>query len=70
MTMEAKELFKKPMVIVLEPDEDPTINALRQELEEDYHSAGLATFSSFNLAARVCFNLYQYNNYLAASVKT
>ena len=70
MTMEASELFKKPMVIVLEPNEDPTINALRQELEEDYHSTGLATFSSFDLAARVCVNLYQYNHYLAAAGKT
>ena len=69
MTMDAKELFIKPMVIVLEPNEDSTINALRQELEEDYHSAGLATFSSFDLAARVCVNLYQYNDYLATAGK-
>ncbi|MCP4752580.1 MAG: hypothetical protein GY866_16960 [Proteobacteria bacterium] len=64
MTMEAEALFEKPIFLVLELDEDPTIASMRQELQEDYHRAGLATFSSFELAARVCVNLYRYAEYL------
>jgi acyl-CoA synthetase (NDP forming) len=70
MTMEAKELFKKPILIVLERDENPRIASLRQELEEDYHRAGLATFPSFSLAARVFVNLHQYGSYLSSQDKT
>ena len=64
MTMKAKELFTKPLFLVLERVDNQITNSLRQELEEDYHSAGLSTFSSFDLAARVCVNLYRYGNYL------
>ena len=67
MTMEARDLFKKPILIVLERDENPEITSFRQELEEDYHRAGMATFSSFELAARVCANLYRYGEYLTNS---
>jgi acyl-CoA synthetase (NDP forming) len=65
MTMEAKEKFNKPIFLVLNLDESPGITAMRQELQEGYHQAGLATFPSFEMAVRVCVNLYRYGEYLA-----
>lgn len=65
MTMESKDLFKKPILIVLPPEEDQEMNSMRQELEEEYHRAGLATFPSFELAARVCVNIYEYGRHLS-----
>jgi acyl-CoA synthetase (NDP forming) len=64
MTLEAKEIFNKPIFIVLERDDSPRMGFVRQELEEDYRRAGMATFPSFSLAARVLHNLYQYRKYL------
>jgi len=70
MTMEAQDLFKKPIFLVIEWEENAAITALRQELLEDYHRAGLATFSTFELAARVCVNLHGYGEYLATVEKS
>ena len=64
MTMEAGEVFNKPIFLVLNVDENPVLASMRQELQDDYHRTGLATFPSFEMAARVCVNLYKYAEYL------
>ena len=55
---------QKPMVVVLERDRDPIRDHLTAALEERYREAGITVFPSFDLAARVLFNLYGYQAYL------
>jgi len=39
--------------------------ALREEAQEKFRDADVATFPTFSLAARVLFNLNQYYDYLS-----
>ncbi|MBW2622162.1 MAG: CoA-binding protein [Deltaproteobacteria bacterium] len=64
VTLEARKIFDKPILVVMNQDENPSTEFLRNELAMDYHHAGIANFSSFALAARVLSNLCDYREYL------
>ena len=67
MTLKGIEIFGKPVLVVLESGKTLDWEALRQEAQARYQSAGIATFRSFQTASRVLFNLYQYKKFLDAN---
>jgi len=64
MTMKAIEVAGKPVLIILERGLTLEWEALREEASARYNNAGIATFRSFQIAARVLSNLCQYQDYL------
>jgi hypothetical protein len=54
----------KPVLIILERGLTLEWEALREEAAGRYNNAGIATFRSFQIAARVLGNLYQYQEYV------
>jgi len=66
MTMKAIELAGKPVLVILERGLTLEWEALREEAAARYNHAGIATFRSFQIAARVLSNLYQYQSYLGS----
>ena len=64
MAVSIKEL-KKPLFLVLEKGRSLEGEALRQEVEDKYNQANLATFTSFSSASRVLYNMSQYNDFMS-----
>lgn len=64
MTLKGIELVGKPVLVILERGLTLEWEALREEAAARYNGAGIATFRSFQIAARVLANLYQYQDYL------
>ncbi|MBU2551727.1 MAG: CoA-binding protein [Proteobacteria bacterium] len=66
LTIQVRERLGKPILFVLEQDADPRGETIRKEVESWYLEADVATFPSFDLAARVLFKLKQYRDHLEA----
>jgi len=64
VTLKARKVFDKPILVVMNQDDNPSTEYLRSELAADYNQAGIANFSSFALAARVLNNLCDYQEFL------
>ncbi len=64
MTVKAKEILDKPILVVLDQSGDPKTEYLRQELTAEHHRSGVATFSSVSLAARALNSLCNYRHFL------
>jgi acyl-CoA synthetase (NDP forming) len=62
--IKAKEILGKPLFIILNGGGDPQSSHMVSEMEETYHNAGIATFPSFRMAARVLYNLKGYRDFL------
>jgi len=65
-TLEARDILEKPMFVILPRQEDVSMEMVRQEAEQWYQEAGVATFPTFDLAARILFNLDRYRNFLSS----
>ena len=64
LTIQAEQMLKKPMFVVLENAHGLEFEATRQEADDWYHEANMATFPTFELAARVMHKLKEYRDYL------
>ena len=62
--IKAKEILGKPMFIILNGGQGGESSYMMREMEEAYHTAGIATFPSFRMAARVLYNLKCYKDFL------
>ena len=65
-TIEASKALGKPMLIVLELTGEPEIDMLNKTIASSFHASNVATFPTFEIAARVLANLKAYNDYLSA----
>ncbi|MBW2060680.1 MAG: CoA-binding protein [Deltaproteobacteria bacterium] len=61
-----KNLLKKPFLTILERENDPIIESARQDIEERLREAKVATFPTFELAARVLSKTKKYNDFLSS----
>ena len=66
-TLEGMKLLKKPIFVVLGSGDSLESEALHQEAQQKYNAADMATFPSFQLAARVMSNMAAYKEYLNSS---
>ncbi|MBW1894410.1 MAG: CoA-binding protein [Deltaproteobacteria bacterium] len=64
MMVKSKEWLEKPMFLVLEALQNVEMVSLHQEGEEWLVKHGVATFPSFEIAARILKYLKQYNDFL------
>ena len=62
----AKDELKKPMLVVLEREGQLELDIMMKEIGEWFHENNIATFPSFEIAAKVLGNLKAYQNYLNA----
>jgi acyl-CoA synthetase (NDP forming) len=65
--IDASEALGKPMAIVLEPTGETEIDMLNKEIASSLHTRNVATFPSFEIAAKVIANLKGYHDYLLSS---
>jgi hypothetical protein len=61
------KVFDKPCFIVLEKEDDLSLEALRKDVEELYNEMGVVTFPDVSLAARIMNRMKTYNDYLLAT---
>ncbi|MEE9556819.1 MAG: hypothetical protein V3V76_06125, partial [Candidatus Adiutricales bacterium] len=66
-TLEGMKLLKKPIFVVLGSGDSLESEALHQEAQQKYNAADMATFPSFQLAARVMSKMAAYKEYLNSS---
>ncbi|MBW1711226.1 MAG: CoA-binding protein [Deltaproteobacteria bacterium] len=66
LMIEANKLLQKPLLTILEREQDPILEGARQETEERFREAGIATFPTFQVAARVLVNLKKYRDFLSS----
>ncbi|MDY6844551.1 MAG: CoA-binding protein [Thermodesulfobacteriota bacterium] len=66
LTIEAQNMLEKPLLTVFERDQEPHIDALQKEAKEWYYDAQIATFPSFELAARVLVRMKEYRDFLVS----
>lgn len=66
MTIEGAQALKKPMLLVLAEAQSLEGEALRRQARESYRSAGVATFPTFDEAARTVYRLSEYHRYLSS----
>jgi len=64
-TIEASKALGKPMLIVLELTGEPEIDMLNKTIASSFHAGNVATFPTFEIAAKVLANLKTYNDYLS-----
>jgi len=67
--VEAYKNLGKPMLIVLEQTGETEIDMLNREIASSLHGQNVATFPSFEIAAKVIANLSEYHDYLLSSKK-
>ena len=65
VVIQAKDHLKKPMLIVLEKEQDLELNTARNGSVELFHEGNCATFPSIQMAARILFKLNKYHEYLS-----
>ena len=65
LTIKGMDVLKKPVFTVLPASNSPERETARFNAQAMYESAGISTFSSFPLAARVMRNLFEYGQFLA-----
>jgi len=70
MTLASREIFTKPMFLVIEKAEGFGGEHLVEEAIERYHAANLATFPDFRLAVRVAGYLADYQAFLGKGVRS
>ena len=63
--IKGKEELKKPLLVAQEPMGDIALDVFNQEVAEWFHERHIPTCSSFEIAARVLNNLYEYQVFLA-----
>ncbi|MBW2623536.1 MAG: CoA-binding protein [Deltaproteobacteria bacterium] len=66
-SLEGMKIMQKPCFIVLGSGDSLESEALHQEAQQKYNEAGIATFPTFRLAARVMSNLAVYKQYLSVN---
>jgi len=64
VVIEVKEQLNKPMLIVVEKEQDIELNTARNETVEFCHEGNTATFPSIQMAARILFKLNEYHEFL------
>ncbi|MFO7962812.1 MAG: CoA-binding protein [Desulfobacterales bacterium] len=64
MTLEAREILKMPLMLVLEKEDAFGGEAFVKTAQERYNDENMATFPSVEMAARVTKNLADYQQYL------
>jgi hypothetical protein len=62
--IKGKEELKKPLLVAQEHMGDTALEVFNQEVAEWFHEKHIPTCSSFEIAARVLNNLYEYQGYL------
>jgi acyl-CoA synthetase (NDP forming) len=62
--IKGKEELKKPLLVAQEHMGDIALEVFNQEVAEWFHEKHIPTCSSFEIAARVLNNLYEYQIYL------
>jgi acyl-CoA synthetase (NDP forming) len=67
--IDASKALGKPMLIVLEHTGESEIDMLNREIASSLHADNVATFPSFEIAAKVVANLKGYHDYLLSSKK-
>ena len=67
LTIKGAKVLEKPMFLVLERSMSLEGESFRQGALETYNQAGIATFESFDIAARVVANLSRYQDFLSES---
>jgi acyl-CoA synthetase (NDP forming) len=65
MAVEGSKQLKKPLYVILSPTNSLEAEMLRKEAIRKYLSEGIATFPSFDVAARTLYNLSGYQRYLS-----
>lgn len=68
MTIEGAKDLKKPLFLVLGEAGSLEGWALRKHAEERYNNAGLATFPTFDEAARAIYNLSEYQKFISSRI--
>ena len=63
-TIEASKALGKPMLIVLELTGEPETDMLNTQIASSLHASNVATFPTFEIAARVIASLKAYHDYL------
>jgi acyl-CoA synthetase (NDP forming) len=63
--IKGKEELKKPLLVALENQGNIALDVFNQEVAEWFHERHIPTCSSFEIAARVLNNLYEYQVFLA-----
>ncbi len=66
MTVEGAQALEKPLFLVLPDTNSLEGEVLRQQTQERYRSAGIATFPAFDEAARAAYRLSEYHRYLSS----
>jgi acyl-CoA synthetase (NDP forming) len=66
MTIEGAKLLEKPLFLVLAEAQSLEGMALRQHAQRKYNSYGIATFPTFDEAARAVYSLSEYQKYLSS----
>lgn len=64
MILKGIEIIGKPVFLVLQGGKTLELLSLRDEMQDRYNEAGLATFPSFTLAAKTLYRLNQYQRFL------
>jgi len=62
--IKGKEELKKPMLVSLQYEGDIVLDVFNQEVADWFHECRIPTCTSFEIAARVLHNLYQYRLFL------
>ena len=62
--VEGQKILGKPLMMVLQPEGMAELDAVKKNLEAMFHAEHVATFPSFQTAARILHNLNQYRQYL------
>lgn len=63
--IKGKEELKKPLLVSQQHEGNIELEVFNQEVAEGFHEKHIPTCSSFEIAARVLHNLYEYQTYLA-----
>ena len=61
--IKARELIGKPVLVIVEREGNMEMDAMAAEATQGFQEAGLPTFDSFEIAARVLFKLNQYREF-------
>jgi acyl-CoA synthetase (NDP forming) len=64
--IKGKDELKKPLLVSQQHEGNIELEVFNQEVAEWFHEKHIPTCSSFEIAARVLHNLYEYQTYLAS----
>jgi len=69
LTIQGAKILEKPTFLVLERGPSLEGESYRKDVQQKYNNSSMATFESFDIAAKVVANLSQYQNYLSSIKK-